>query len=131
MSETRDVMLSSERMMFQDGDNPLFDDGVYTIVENPKENDAGVRINISEYKGLVFQYGRVSFVEGEKELQFERNIRWGGEIYEDRVEDLYTDMQLQALMGDILVELIMNQVRQEQKEVIDKIDVNQKDKDNE
>src|SRR5210317_2067914 len=98
MSETRDVMLSSERMMFQDGDNPLFDDGVYTIVENPKENDAGVRINISEYKGLIFQYGRVSFVEGEKELQFERNIRWGGEVYEDRVEDLYTDMQLQALM---------------------------------
>ena len=90
-----------------------------------------MKINISEYKGLVFQYGRVSFVEGEAELQFERNIRWGGEVYEDRVEDLYTDMQLQALMGDILVELIMNQVRQEQKEVIDKIDVNQKDENNE
>jgi len=112
MSDRKDVMLNHEKLYFEEGKNPLFEDNVYTIVENPKEDDAAIRINIDKYKGIVYQYGRVSFVEGKRELEFERTIRHpaGHDI-----EELYKNMELQALMGDILVELILNQVNSEQR----------------
>jgi hypothetical protein len=111
MSETKDVMLNHNKLFYKKGENPLFDDGVYTIVENPNEDDAAIRINIDKYKGIVYQYGRVSFVEGERELQFERTIRHPAD---HDIEELYKNMELQALMGDILVEIILNQVKNEQ-----------------
>lgn len=108
----KDVQLNHNKLYYKEGENPLFDNGAYTIVENPNEQDAAIRLNVQEYKNIVYQYGRVSFVEGENELQFERTIRHPAD---HDIEELYKDMTLQGLMGDILVELILNQVKNEQR----------------
>ena len=42
---------------------------MYRIVENPFEKDA-VEITEGEYKGLVFQFGKVQFKEGEPHINF-------------------------------------------------------------
>lgn len=108
----KDVILNHEKLYYKDGQNPLFEDGVYTIVENPNEKDAAIRINLDKYKGIVYQYGRVSFVEGKNELEFERTIRHPAK---HDIDELYKNVELQGLMGDILVELILNQVKNEQR----------------
>ena len=34
---------------------------VYQVVENPNEEQAGIEIIDGEFKGLVYQYGKVQF----------------------------------------------------------------------
>lgn len=85
---------------------------LYRVVENPHEKDAGIEILEGEFKGLVYQYGKVQFVEGKNHLNFQRTIRRlpdsGGEL-----EDLNTNEDLEQIMGDILVELIDEQRKKE------------------
>ncbi len=85
---------------------------LYRVVENPHESDAGIEILEGDYKGLVFQYGKVQFVEGKNHLNFQRTIRRlpekGGEV-----EELNTNEDLEQIMGDILVELIDEQRKRE------------------
>jgi hypothetical protein len=89
----------------------LFDKGLYRIVENPFEENAAVEILEGEYKGLVYQYGQVSFEDGEPQINFQRTIR---KIPEDQdLDNLMKDESLNNLMGDILVELIQEQIRKE------------------
>ena len=47
---------------------------IYRVVENPFEKDAGIELIDSEWKGLVYQYGDVQFVEGQPEINFQRTI---------------------------------------------------------
>jgi hypothetical protein len=86
--------------------------GLYRVVENPNEDDAGIEILEGEYKGLVYQYGKVQFVEGKNHLNFQRTIRRvpkkGG-----TVEELNNNEELEQIMGDILVELIDEQRKKE------------------
>ena len=85
---------------------------LYRLAENPHESDAGIEILEGDYKGLVFQYGKVQFVEGKNHLNFQRTIRRlpekGGEV-----EELNTNEDLEQIMGDILVELIDEQRKKE------------------
>jgi hypothetical protein len=85
---------------------------LYRVVENPNEDDAGIEILEGEYKGLVYQYGKVQFVEGKNHLNFQRTIRRlpekGGSV-----EELNNNEDLQDVMGDILVELIDEQRKKE------------------
>lgn len=85
---------------------------LYRVVENPHESDAGIEILEGEFKGLVYQYGKVQFVEGKNHLNFQRTIRRlpesGGEL-----EDLNNNEDLEQIMGDILVELIDEQRKKE------------------
>ena len=48
---------------------------MYRIVENPFEKDAAIEITEGEYKGLVFQFGKVQFKEGEPHINFQRTIK--------------------------------------------------------
>ena len=48
---------------------------VYRVVENPYEKDAGIELISGEWKGLVYQYGDVQFVDGEPQINFKRTIR--------------------------------------------------------
>ena len=87
---------------------------VYHVVENPNEENAGIEIVTGEFKGLVYQYGRVEFEEGKPHLNFERTIR---RLPEDgrEVKELEKNEELNTLMCDILVELMQEQIDRENK----------------
>ena len=88
---------------------------VYHVVENPNEEQAGIEIVSGEFEGLVYQYGRVEFADGKPHLNFERTIR---RLPKDgrTVEELEGVEELNTLMGDILVELMEEQIEREQKD---------------
>ena len=81
---------------------------VYQVVENPFEKDAGIEIISGEYKGLVYQYGKLQFVEGGLQINFERTIRRlpEREQTEEAITELLNNSNLQELMGDILQEIL-------------------------
>lgn len=82
----------------------------YILVESPSE-ELGIRLLRPEYENIVYQYGKVTFDEDEMRVNFERTFRYVPEEFD--VEDLEMDEELQNLMGDILCELIDNQVKSE------------------
>jgi hypothetical protein len=92
---------------------------VYMVVENPHEQDAGIELISGEWKGLVFQFGDVQFVDGEPQMNFKRTIRRlpeGAEASEEAIQDLLNNSELNNLMGDILVELIQEQIKREEEQ---------------
>lgn len=92
----------------------LFDRGAYRIVENDKLNMAGVELLEEPYKGLVYVYGKVEFVDGKNHLNFQRDIVRPTE--DKTIDELNKDEELNNVMGDILVELIAQQVEKEENE---------------
>ena len=93
-------------------DSPLFDGGFYRVVENPYETEAGIEIMEGEFQGIIYQYGKVEFVEGKPELNFQRTIRkWDDEKW--KLEELEKNEDLNNIMGDILVELIQTQIKKD------------------
>lgn len=92
--------------------SPLFDGGFYRVVENPYETEAGIEIMEGEYQGIIYQYGKVEFVEGKPELNFQRTIRkWDDKKW--KLEELEQNEDLNNIMGDILVELIQTQIKKD------------------
>ena len=92
---------------------------VYRVVENPYEENAGIELVSGEWEGLVYQYGDVQFVNGEPQLNFKRTIRRvpnGVEANEEVIEELLNNNELNKLMGDILVELMQEQMKREENE---------------
>ena len=90
---------------------------VYQVVKNPFEKDAGIEIISGEYRGLVYQYGKLQFVEGEPQINFERTIRRlpeGSEQTEEAITELLNNSNLQQLMGDILQEILQEQLSKEE-----------------
>ena len=83
----------------------------YRVVENPHEQDAAIEIIDGEWKDLVYQYGKVEFVEGKNHLNFERTIRRLPENGD--MNELLNNTKLNNLMGDILVELMQEQIKRE------------------
>tara|TARA_Y100000996_G_C22521351_1_gene642603 strand:- start:882 stop:1193 length:312 start_codon:yes stop_codon:yes gene_type:complete len=84
---------------------------VFRVVENPNESDAAIEIISGEWEGLVYQYGDVQFVDGKPHLNFQRTIRRlpeGGDM-----DELLNNKELENLMGDILVELIEEQIERD------------------
>ena len=87
---------------------------VYRVVENPHEKDAAIEIIEGEWKDLVYQYGKVEFVDSKNHLNFQRTIRRlpeGGDM-----DELLNNTELNNLMGDILVELMQEQIEREKHE---------------
>ena len=96
-------------------DTPLFDGGFYRVVESPYEKEAGIEIMKGEYAGIVYQYGKVEFVDVSPEINFQRTIRkWDEERWD--LEELHQDEILNNTMGDILVELIQQQIHKDSNE---------------
>ena len=89
---------------------------VYRVVENPFEKDAGIELIEGEWKGLVYQDGEVQLIDGKPEMNFKRTIRRmpeGVEGTEEAIQELLNNSELNNLMGDILVELIQEQIKRE------------------
>jgi len=85
----------------------------FRVVENPHENEAAIEIIDGEFKGLVYQYGKVQMEDGRPHLNFERTIRRLPESGEE-LDNLLNNNDLNTLIGDILVELLESQVNKEQ-----------------
>lgn len=89
-------------------------ENTYTIVENPHEEKAAIMLNVDPWKGLVYQYGKVDFVEGEPQINFERTIRkLPDHETEQDITKYEEDQELCNLMGDILVELLETQIKRD------------------
>ena len=87
---------------------------VFQVVENPNEENAAIELVSGEWEGLVYQYGNVQFVEGKNHLNFQRTIRRlpeGGDM-----DELLNNTELNNLMGDILVELMQEQIERDKHE---------------
>ena len=86
---------------------------IYRVVENPREQDAAIEIIDGEFKGLVYQYGKVGFEEGKPNINFERTIRRIPESGEE-LDNLLNNGDLNKVMGDILVEIMQEQIKKEE-----------------
>lgn len=83
----------------------------YRIVESPYQEVAGVEIMEGEFETLVYQYGKVNFVEGRPHLNFERTIQ---RLPKDvTMDEALEDEDLSILMGDILVHLLEKQMNKD------------------
>ena len=87
---------------------------IYRIVENPHEQDAAIEIIDGEFKGLVYQYGKVGFEDGKPNINFERTIRRLPDSGEE-LDNLLNNNDLNNLMGNILVEIMQEQIQKEKK----------------
>ena len=93
----------------------------YRVVENPHEQDAAIELIEVEFKGLVYQYGKVGFEEGKPNINFQRTIRRLPDSGEE-LDNLLNNNDLNNLMGDILVEIMQEQMKREKNDTISDID---------
>ena len=86
----------------------------YTFVENKdkKWQCIGLTSKAGKYQGLVFQYGKVKIIENEEKteasLQFDFDVVDSNGLPEEMLDD-----DLYDLMGDILTDLIEQQVNKD------------------
>jgi hypothetical protein len=84
----------------------------YTFVSRGKEKWASIMLTNGEYEGVIYQYGKVSVPEGEDEngnmpLSFKYNIvDYNGHDE----EDLESSQEFKNALGDILVEILDEQL---------------------
>jgi hypothetical protein len=97
----------------------LFHKKVYMVVENPNEDDAAIELTGGEWDGLVYQYGKIQFEEGKPNINFTRTIirfPHGQEKTDIGLEELLNNSELNDLMGDILMELVEEQMKREKED---------------
>ncbi len=86
----------------------------YTFVENKdkKWQCIGLTSKAGKYQGLVFQYGKVKIIENKEKtsasLQFDFDVVDSNGLPEEMLDD-----DLYDLMGDILTDLIEQQVNKD------------------
>ena len=88
---------------------PLYDEGLYTEVIH-QNGERAIKILKGEYKGIVFQYGKIEFIPREESeiptINFGRAVRV---CPEDLLNTISEDKEFNEIMGNILVELLANQ----------------------
>jgi len=87
------------------------DKPLYQIVEKAGEDTYGIKLLCDEYKGIIYQYGKVTLVEDQMRVDFERTFRHVPVEFD--LEEIEYDADLQHLMGNILVELLDKQIKGE------------------
>lgn len=102
--------------VFLDSITPLFDEGVYCVVDNNKLDMSGIQILKGEWKDVIYVYGKVGFEEGKPNINFQRDIVVVPENHD--LNELLNNKELNNLMGDILVELLQEQMRKENEQGI-------------
>ena len=96
-------------MQILDSHYPLFDDGIYSEVIH-QNGERAIKILKGEYKGVVFQYGKIELVpRAESEIP---TINFGRAVRvcpEELLNTISEDKEFNQLMGNILIELLANQ----------------------
>ena len=85
----------------------------FRVVENPHEQDAAIEIIEGDFKGLVYQYGKVGFEDGKPNINFERTIRRLPDSGEE-LDNLLNNNDLNNRMGNILVEIRQEPIQKEE-----------------
>jgi len=88
----------------------------YAFVSSKEEGKEWTAIKLTdlvgEYSGIVYNYGKVAFGEesdsGEMPLTFHYDVVLSNDIPE---EELQEDMEFKTLLGDILVDILEKQLR--------------------
>lgn len=80
----------------------------------PKDDNQGVHIKLLDgpYKDTVYKYGRVKFEEKDEQMY----LLFAYDVIEsivDKPKKLEKDMQFKNHIGDLLVELMSNNIEQE------------------
>ena len=92
---------------------PLYDEGLYTEVTH-QTGEKAIKILKGEYKGVVYQYGKIELVPRAKSeiptINFDRAVRV---CPEELLNTISEDKEFNQLMGNILIELLANQGLQE------------------
>jgi hypothetical protein len=87
---------------------PLFDEGLYTEVVH-ENGEKAIKILNGEYKGVVYQYGKIEFIPREESeiptINFDRAVRV---CPENLLNTISEDEEFNQLMGTILIELLAN-----------------------
>ncbi len=84
----------------------------YTFVSKDNDDWASIIIQEGKYEGIIYQYGQVSVAESEDEngnmpLSFKYNvIEYNGH----EQEDLNKSVEFKNTLGDILVEILDDQL---------------------
>ena len=88
---------------------PLFDDGLYTEVVH-ESGERAIKILKGDYKGIIYQYGKIEFVPREESeiptINFDRAVR---SCPDELLDTISNDKVFNHLMGDILIDLLANQ----------------------
>ena len=88
---------------------PLYDEGLYSEVVH-QNGEKAIRILKGEYKGIVFQYGKIELVPRAKSeiptINFDRAVRV---CPDELLNTISEDEEFNQLMGNILIELLANQ----------------------
>ena len=88
---------------------PLYDEGLYSEVVH-QNGEKAIRILKGEYKGIVFQYGKIELVPRAKSeiptINFDRAVRV---CPDELLNTISEDKEFNQLMGNILIELLANQ----------------------
>ena len=84
----------------------------YTFVSKGDDDWASVMIKDGKYEGIIYQYGKVSVAESEDEngnmpLSFKYNII---DHIGHNQEDLESSVEFKNTLGDILVEILDEQL---------------------
>ena len=93
---------------------------MYTFVESKDKKWQGIGLTekAGKYQGIVYRYGEVSFGEenknGEMPLQFQWEMLDSNGLPKNIIEDDFF-----KLIGDILQDLLMEQVEQDNLEYVD------------
>ena len=85
----------------------------YTFVSKGEDDWASIMIKDGEYEGIIYQYGKVSVAESEDEngnmpLSFKYNIIDNNGHDQ---EDLESSKDFKNTLGDILVEILDEQLK--------------------
>tara|TARA_Y100000593_G_scaffold21805_1_gene43825 strand:- start:542 stop:898 length:357 start_codon:yes stop_codon:yes gene_type:complete len=88
---------------------PLFDDGLYSEVVH-ESGERAIKILKGDYKGVIYQYGKIEFIPREESEQptinFDRAVR---SCPDEMLDTISTDENFNRLMGEILIELLANE----------------------
>lgn len=77
---------------------------------------SGIQILKGKWKDVIYVYGKVGFEEGKPNINFQRDIVVVPEHHD--LDELLNNKELNNLMGDILVELLQEQMRKENEQGI-------------
>ena len=84
----------------------------YTFVSRGKEKWASILITKGDYEGVIYQYGRVSVAEKENDdgklpLSFKFNVL---DYNNHNEEEINSSVEFKNTLGDILVEILDEQL---------------------
>lgn len=102
--------------------NSLVEDIDYKVIDNPNEEKkwACIKILKTPYENVIIEFGKLQFAEKENDdgsltAEFDHNVI---DSADKKIED---DEKFQHLLGDILIDILTNYLREREQDEIEPI----------